>query len=83
MHCGYDLPTVTDLANPSRRSLPVLDPAATPGAPSGLPAFDAARAAAFAHAAAGDVASERWGERGLLATDLADALGAIWARWGR
>ena len=50
---------------------------------SGLPAFDAARAAAFAHAAAGDVASERWGERGLLATDLADALGAIWARWGR
>ncbi len=50
---------------------------------SRLPAFDAARAAAFAHAAAGDVACERWGERGLLATDLADALGAIWARWNR
>ncbi len=50
---------------------------------SHLPAFDAARAAALAHGAAGDVASERWGERGLLATDLADALGAIWARWGR
>ena len=48
-----------------------------------LPAFDAARAAAFAHAAAGDVASERWGERGLLATDLAEALGVVWARWGR
>ena len=50
---------------------------------SHLPAFDAARAAAFAHAAAGDVACERWGERGLLASDLADALGAVWARWGR
>jgi hydroxyethylthiazole kinase-like uncharacterized protein yjeF len=48
-----------------------------------LPPFDAARAAAFAHALAGDLAAERLGERGLLAGDLADALGAVWARWGR
>jgi NAD(P)H-hydrate epimerase len=50
---------------------------------SHLPAFDAARAAAYVHGAAGDLASERWGERGLLASDLADALGAMWARWER
>ncbi|HEX4898574.1 MAG TPA: tRNA (N6-isopentenyl adenosine(37)-C2)-methylthiotransferase MiaB, partial [Candidatus Limnocylindrales bacterium] len=31
---------MTDLANPLRRSLPVLDPAAVPGRPSGLPAFE-------------------------------------------
>ncbi len=49
----------------------------------GLPAFDAARAAAYAHGAAGDLAAERWGERGLLASDLADALGEVWAGWRR
>jgi tRNA-2-methylthio-N6-dimethylallyladenosine synthase len=31
---------MTDLANPSRRTLPVLDPAAVPGSPSGLPPFE-------------------------------------------
>jgi tRNA-2-methylthio-N6-dimethylallyladenosine synthase len=31
---------VTDLANPLRRTLPVLDPAAVPGRPSGLPVFE-------------------------------------------
>jgi hydroxyethylthiazole kinase-like uncharacterized protein yjeF len=50
---------------------------------SHLPAFDAARAAAFAHALAGDLAAARLGQRGLLASDVADALGAVWARWGR
>lgn len=49
----------------------------------GLPAFDAARAAAFAHALAGDLAAARLGERGLLAGDVAQALGEVWARWGR
>jgi NAD(P)H-hydrate epimerase len=49
----------------------------------GLPAFDAARAATFAHALAGDLAAARLGERGLLAGDLALALGEVWARWGR
>ena len=48
-----------------------------------LPAFDAARAAAWVHGAAGDLVVARTGQRGLLAGDLGDALGAIWARWGR
>jgi tRNA-2-methylthio-N6-dimethylallyladenosine synthase len=38
--CRYDHPAVTDLAHPSRRILMVLDLAATPGAPSGLPSFE-------------------------------------------
>ncbi|HUK65640.1 MAG TPA: NAD(P)H-hydrate dehydratase [Anaeromyxobacteraceae bacterium] len=50
---------------------------------SGLAPFAAARVAAFAHGAAGDLAAERWGERGLLASDLADELGPVWARWDR
>jgi ADP-dependent NAD(P)H-hydrate dehydratase / NAD(P)H-hydrate epimerase len=50
---------------------------------SRLPPFDAARAAAFAHALAGDLCAARLGQRGLLASDVADALGAVWARWGR
>lgn len=48
-----------------------------------LPSFDAARIAAYVHGAAGDLAAERWGQRGLLASDLADALGPVWARWNR
>jgi NAD(P)H-hydrate epimerase len=50
---------------------------------SGLPAGDAARAAAWVHGRAGDLAALRLGQRGLLAGDLADALGAVWAEWGR
>jgi NAD(P)H-hydrate epimerase len=48
-----------------------------------LPAFDAARAAAWVHGAAGDLAAARTGQRGLLASDLGDAIAAIWARWER
>jgi NAD(P)H-hydrate epimerase len=48
-----------------------------------LPAFDAARVAAFVHGAAGDVAAERHGERGLIASDVAEAIGEVWARWNR
>jgi NAD(P)H-hydrate epimerase len=48
-----------------------------------LPAFDAARVAAFVHGLAGDIVAARTGQRGLLASDLADGLGAVWARWGR
>jgi NAD(P)H-hydrate epimerase len=49
----------------------------------GLAPRDAGRAAAFVHGAAGDLARDRRGERGLLAGDLADELGAVWAGWGR
>lgn len=50
---------------------------------SGLPPFDAARVAAWVHGAAGDLAAARRGQRGLLASDLAAELGAVWARWDR
>lgn len=49
----------------------------------GLPAFDAARAAAWVHGAAGDLVAARLGQRGLLAGDLGEAIGQVWARWGR
>jgi NAD(P)H-hydrate epimerase len=49
----------------------------------GLPAFDAARAAAYVHGMAGDLVARRMGQRGLLASDLADALGEVWRAWGR
>ncbi|HZZ82967.1 MAG TPA: NAD(P)H-hydrate dehydratase [Anaeromyxobacteraceae bacterium] len=49
----------------------------------GLAPFDAARAAAFVHGRAGDLAARRLGERGLLASDLALALGEVWAEWER
>lgn len=43
----------------------------------------AARAAAWVHGRAGDLAAARHGERGLLAGDVADALGAVWLEWRR
>jgi NAD(P)H-hydrate epimerase len=49
----------------------------------GCPAADAARVAAWVHGAAGDLAATRFGQRGLVAGDLGDAIGQIWARWGR
>ncbi len=49
----------------------------------GLPAFDAGRAAAWVHGAAGDLVAARLGQRGLLAGDLGEAIGQVWARWGR
>jgi len=50
---------------------------------SHLPVRDAARAAAWVHGRAGDLAARIYGQRGLLAEDLADALGTVWAEWGR
>jgi NAD(P)H-hydrate epimerase len=44
---------------------------------------EAARAAAWVHGRAGDVAAVRHGERGMLALDLAEAIGTVWAEWGR
>jgi NAD(P)H-hydrate epimerase len=49
----------------------------------GLPPFDAARVAAWVHGAAGDLVAARLGQRGLLAGDLGEAIGQVWARWGR
>lgn len=49
----------------------------------GLPPFDAGRAAAWVHGRAGDLAARRLGERGLLAGDLGEAIGAVWAGWAR
>lgn len=49
----------------------------------GCPSVDAARVAAYLHGAAGDLAAARVGQRGLLAGDLGEAIGQVWARWGR
>jgi NAD(P)H-hydrate epimerase len=49
----------------------------------GLAAPAAAAVAAWVHGAAGDLAAERYGQRGLVASDLGDAIGQVWARWGR
>jgi ADP-dependent NAD(P)H-hydrate dehydratase / NAD(P)H-hydrate epimerase len=50
---------------------------------SGLGPGAAARVAAWVHGRAGDLAARRTGERGLLAGDLADAIGEVWAEWDR
>jgi ADP-dependent NAD(P)H-hydrate dehydratase / NAD(P)H-hydrate epimerase len=50
---------------------------------SGLPPPAAGRVGAFVHGRAGDVAAKRFGERGLVAGDLGDAIGAVWADWRR
>ncbi|MFO0580904.1 MAG: NAD(P)H-hydrate dehydratase [Anaeromyxobacter sp.] len=43
----------------------------------------AARAGAWVHGRAGDLAARRLGERGMLASDLGEALGEVWVEWGR
>jgi NAD(P)H-hydrate epimerase len=50
---------------------------------AGLPAADAARAGAWVHGAAGDLVAARLGQRGLVAGDLGEAIGLVWARWER
>jgi ADP-dependent NAD(P)H-hydrate dehydratase / NAD(P)H-hydrate epimerase len=49
----------------------------------GLRPREAARAAAWVHGRAGDIAAARHGERGMLALDLALAIGSVWVEWGR
>jgi len=49
----------------------------------GLPPPAAGRVGAFVHARAGDLAARRFGERGLVAGDLGEAIGAVWAEWRR
>jgi NAD(P)H-hydrate epimerase len=48
----------------------------------GMAPFAAARAAAWIHGRAGDLAARRHGQRGMLARDLAEELGSVWAEWG-
>jgi NAD(P)H-hydrate epimerase len=49
----------------------------------GLPAPAAGRVGAWVHGRAGEHATARFGERGLVAGDLGEAIGAVWAEWGR
>jgi ADP-dependent NAD(P)H-hydrate dehydratase / NAD(P)H-hydrate epimerase len=49
----------------------------------GLRPREAARAAAWIHGRAGDLAAERFGERGMIAGDLAECIAAVWSAWGR
>ena len=49
----------------------------------GLPPPAAARVGSHVHGRAGDLAARRFGERGLLAGDLGEAIGAVWAEWRR
>ena len=48
-----------------------------------IPAMDAVIAAVYAHGAAGDHAALRMGQQGLIASDLIESLGTVWARWQR
>jgi ADP-dependent NAD(P)H-hydrate dehydratase / NAD(P)H-hydrate epimerase len=50
---------------------------------AGLSPSVAGRAGAWVHGRAGDLAAARFGERGLVAGDLGDAIGAVWAEWRR
>jgi NAD(P)H-hydrate epimerase len=49
----------------------------------GLPAPAAGRVGAWVHGRAGDLAATRFGERGLVAGDLGEGIGGVWAEWGR
>ncbi len=49
----------------------------------GLSPAAAGRVAAWVHGRAGDLAAARFGERGLVAGDLGDAIGEVWAEWRR
>ncbi len=49
----------------------------------GLSTEDAAVSGTWVHGLAGDVARERRGEMGLIASDLLEGLGEVWRRWSR
>jgi NAD(P)H-hydrate epimerase len=49
----------------------------------GLSPPAAGRVGAWVHGRAGDLAARRFGERGLVAGDLGEAIGAVWVEWGR
>jgi NAD(P)H-hydrate epimerase len=49
----------------------------------GLSTEDATIVGAWVHGLAGDIARERRGEMGLIASDLFDGMTEVWRRWGR
>jgi NAD(P)H-hydrate epimerase len=49
----------------------------------GLAPRAAGRVGAWVHGRAGDRVAERLGQRGLVASDLGEAIGEVWAEWGR
>ncbi len=49
----------------------------------GLAPLDAAIVGVYAHGLAGDLAAERHGRLGLIASDVVQALGEVWVRWSR
>jgi hydroxyethylthiazole kinase-like uncharacterized protein yjeF len=49
----------------------------------GMRPREAARAAAWIHGRAGDIAADKFGERGMIAGDLGESIAAVWAEWGR
>ena len=49
----------------------------------GLPPDHAASVGVLAHGLAGDAAARRWGQLGLVASDLIAALGEVWTGWNR
>lgn len=49
----------------------------------GFPLPDAAWAAVYAHGLAGDLAAQKRGQLGLIATDLIKGLCDVWVRWSR
>jgi NAD(P)H-hydrate epimerase len=49
----------------------------------GLAPAAAGRVGAWVHGRAGDLVAARFGQRGLVAGDLGEAIGAVWAEWGR
>lgn len=49
----------------------------------GLAPLDAAIVGVFAHGLAGDLAAAQHGKLGLIASDVAHALGQVWVRWTR
>jgi NAD(P)H-hydrate epimerase len=49
----------------------------------GLPPSAAGRVGAWVHGRAADLGARRFGVRGLVAGDLGEGIGQVWAEWGR
>jgi NAD(P)H-hydrate epimerase len=49
----------------------------------GLPPSAAGRVGAWVHGRAADLGARRFGVRGLVAGDLGEGIGQVWAEWSR